>query len=752
MTFSASLRRGAALALAGALVFATPVLFQPVLAPSWGSGPSLLAALLALNLLGGAVGARLAFLPGWGAALGLALALLSPWTSWALDSTSAFPAAALVFATAALAARWTVALLSDPPGSRNLWYALETAGGGACVLGLLVWGFAHQALTGLAHTAGLLAALGAVLSLRLGASRTTDSVSTADAKPESVTPAIRRFLSVPMVLSAWSGFQFFHSEVGWAHHFAQVHANSTLAFGIVALALLTGLPLGALAARRLPDTRALALTALAGGLLLPLSQDWLVSDFGGALSRSAFPWDLLLVSLAVLVPASAATALLYPWLLARLEQPRDLPALMTANLLGGLLGACVAGWISLPLAGLHASLWLPSVGWAVLALLAAPVGRSRLIAGTAAAALSVATWSLWSAPLAPRPDYQVLDRIEGWSGRVELVERGEHTFLLYNGSYALGGTRSVASQAWQARMAMALRPQAQDVFVLGLGTGITAGALPSYPTLRRVRVVELLPQVVELSRRHFGEWTHPLFSDPRFSVQTGDARTTLRDDPERYDLILGDLFLPWLPGAELLMGREHLTSVRDHLRPDGLFVQWLPLFQLTEPAFLDILATARSVFGEVHLFRENHDPSAPLIALVASPPGGSLAAPGASDTLLQTWTGSTSGMTFLEGLPPSTHDNRLVRNIASGGPFPGQPPPHLALTDDLYLDWIVKVFQTRTPDQAASLRSFGPQAWRQAARGFFLQQELVQRQRGNPELADTMAARAAWYATDSTMR
>ncbi|QQS05308.1 MAG: hypothetical protein IPK50_24055 [Fibrobacterota bacterium] len=87
---------------------------------------------------------------GWMAAGLLALVLVSPWTLWALGSASVLPACALVFASSVCSGRWTVDLLTDPPGSRALWYALETVGGVVGVLALLVWGFSHLELSSLA--------------------------------------------------------------------------------------------------------------------------------------------------------------------------------------------------------------------------------------------------------------------------------------------------------------------------------------------------------------------------------------------------------------------------------------------------------------------------------------------------------------------------------------------------------------------------------------------------------------------------
>lgn len=731
MTSIADARRLAALPFAGALAFAAPVLLLPLLAPSFGSGPALLPSLLALHLLGCAVGARWTSLPGWIAATVVGLALLSPWPSLALQAHAPWLGFAMALLCAVAAGRWTVALLSATPSlARPAAYALETAGGILAVGALVTWAFARHDILFLHHALGVATLVGAALS----ATPRKDSTESVQASGILPTRAI-------LALSAWSGFQFFHAEISWSHRLAQVHTNSATAFGIVSLAVLVGMPLGALLSRRLRTLPVLAIAALGASLSLPLLQGSLVDGLAIPTARTDFPWGLLLHTLLALVPAAAGASLLYPWLLERVSGTKALAFLAAANLLGGLGGAVAAGWISLPALGLQTSLWIPSVGWALVVLLTAP-GPRRAVWAVTGIALCLATAISWNETLVPRSDYRVVDRIETWSGRVETVERGEHLFLLYNGSYALGGSRSVASQSWQAQLALALRPKAREVFVLGLGTGITAGALARSPAIHRARVVELLPAVETMARRHFAPWTGPLFSDPRFALETGDARTALRDDPVRYDLILGDLFLPWLPGAELLMGREHFESVRDHLAPGGLFVQWLPLYQIPEASFLDILATASAVFPNVHLFREGHDPRSPMIALVAAAPGATLRGEGSDPAILEFWSGNAASLPELSQREPSELDNRLRLGLGSGGHFPGMPPKEEALDGFRYARWIGDRLLNGPPHLDPDLLAFGPESWRPVVRGWFLQQAFAQRLGGNESLADSLALQA----------
>ena len=121
----------------------------------------------------------------------------------------------------------------------------------------------------------------------------------------------------------------------------------------------------------------------------------------------------------------------------------------------------------------------------------------------------------------------------------------------------------------QGELPMLLHPRPRSVFFLGLGTGITAGAALFHP-VEHVTVAELVPDVAQAARDYFAPFTNGLFSDARAQVVIGDARTVLLADPRRYDVIVGDLFVPWHAGTGSLYTREHFENVRDRLTDDGV--------------------------------------------------------------------------------------------------------------------------------------------------------------------------------------
>jgi spermidine synthase len=203
---------------------------------------------------------------------------------------------------------------------------------------------------------------------------------------------------------------------------------------------------------------------------------------------------------------------------------------------------------------------------------------------------------------------------------VAAVERADgHRAITVNAGYSLGSTSAFIEQANQARIPLHLFPETESICFIGMGTGMSAGAAfhKRFPNVRRVVTCELSPAVVEAA----GKWIPPLltgglFSDPRSTVLIEDGRHFLKATDGRFDMINADLFLPYQRGAGGLYSLDHYQAAARRLNPDGVFVQWLPLYQLTESEFGVIARTMMEVFGEVTMWRNNFVPGSEKVALI----------------------------------------------------------------------------------------------------------------------------------------
>jgi SAM-dependent methyltransferase len=145
-----------------------------------------------------------------------------------------------------------------------------------------------------------------------------------------------------------------------------------------------------------------------------------------------------------------------------------------------------------------------------------------------------------------------------------------------------------------------LHGRAGSALCIGYGSGESAACLVRYG-LQRVDCVEISPEVVETAARFFGHINAGVRPGERARIILMDGRNYLHLTGETYDLILSDPINPLFAENAALYTEEFFRSARDRLRPQGLFLCWLPVY-LPEDAFESILATAARAFAHVTLW------------------------------------------------------------------------------------------------------------------------------------------------------
>jgi spermidine synthase len=438
-------------------------------------------------------------------------------------------------------------------------------------------------------------------------------------------------------LAALSGFTMLALEILFTRMYAQVLQNSVYTFSIILAVFLAALAGGGALARRLcraADPRAAlawllivtgALVALvpAGFELVAGDLDYRHSDLGFGAYLLTVILDTVLVLGAPLVAGGA----IFPLLLKLAEGLREGPGrtigrLAAINTFAGIAGSVAAGFLMLEWLGLWRSLLaLIVLYWAAGALvfpaLRRPVRIAALAGALAAGALLAGPYTGLSAVRVDEEEGEELVEVrEGPLGTVAVVRSGGALQMKVNSSYNLGTSGSTPNQRFQTQLALALHGDARSVYFLGMGTGISAGAALDFP-VERVVVTELDRSIIALSREHFEPWLNGLFEDPRAEVLAEDGRSWLAATDDRYDVIVGDIFLSFKAGVASLYTREHFAEVRESLAPGGLFVQWLPLFDMSEFEFEVIANTMNEVFPQVTLWRRSMSPRFPVYALVA---------------------------------------------------------------------------------------------------------------------------------------
>ena len=163
-----------------------------------------------------------------------------------------------------------------------------------------------------------------------------------------------------------------------------------------------------------------------------------------------------------------------------------------------------------------------------------------------------------------------------------------------------------------------------------------------------------------------------------------DGRHYLSVTKEKYDIINADLFVVYNKGAGVLYTLEHFQSASKRLNPGGIFVQWIPLYQLTKLEFYIIAKTMLEVFPQVTVWCNHFQPWQDAVALVGQNQVAPLFKPGYagpgpekrqvgsaniksntfrpdSNTLLLFYCGNLGGASsFFKDSPLNTEDHPLI--------------------------------------------------------------------------------------------
>jgi predicted membrane-bound spermidine synthase len=138
-------------------------------------------------------------------------------------------------------------------------------------------------------------------------------------------------------------------------------------------------------------------------------------------------------------------------------------------------------------------------------------------------------------------------------------------------------------------------------FVIGFGTGVSAGELAALDWVKEVDVAEISQAVIEAA---------PLFDggnlgaskNPKVTIRRGDAYRTLMRTKGKYDVIVSEPSNPWVSGVEMLYSVEFLEVARSHLARGGVYAQWMHLYALDDETIDIILRNYAAVFPHVSVW------------------------------------------------------------------------------------------------------------------------------------------------------
>ncbi|HET8697832.1 MAG TPA: fused MFS/spermidine synthase, partial [Gammaproteobacteria bacterium] len=435
------------------------------------------------------------------------------------------------------------------------------------------------------------------------------------------------------VAAALSGFTALTAEVLWTRHLSLLIGSTVYAFALILAVFLAGLAAGAAAGAALgrrvePRTAfgvcqwllcpAVAWAAYAIGRSLPY---WPLDVTLPTPPRVALELDVARTAFAVL-PAALLWGASFPLALAAVapsgDARRAVGHLYAANTAGAIAGALLTTFVLVGSIGSRATEQVAIVVAAITAALLFS-GKLRSATGGAwlAAAAAAAVGLAAVVPALPPQlvaygrflptrgrDANVIYVGEGLTASIAVTREPSGLLTYHNQGKTQASTypQDLRLQRMLGHLATLVPERPSSVFVIGLGAGVTAGAVSIDPSVERVVVAEIEPLVPHSAGTYFAEANYGVVTNPKVEIRIDDGRHALAASREKFDAITSDPLDPWVKGAAALYTREFWELCKSHLNEGGVVTVFLQLYESTGDAVKSEIATFFEAFPNGAVF------------------------------------------------------------------------------------------------------------------------------------------------------
>jgi spermidine synthase len=414
-----------------------------------------------------------------------------------------------------------------------------------------------------------------------------------------------------------SGFTALASEVIWTRILTIYIRGSVLGLAVVLSTFLSGIALGSLLSRwvRRPGLVVYGVLFWLIGISSLIAAAAVDAIYQALFPRLISYGGVVVLSVVLMFTTTMLYGMVFPigvqlYTAARRQLGAAVSLLYFVNTVGGALGSLCAGFLFVPLLGLHnAIIVIAFLNFEVAAFL---LLRDRRRATTVLAFSGFA--ALIAAAVLPVTHRYINKAFasgeyvyyrEGNDATVAVVEdaredRPYHA-LLVDGQFVAGtqGAMEIDSKLL-AHIPLLVHPHPQTALTVGFGAGGTSFSMLEHG-LERVDVVEIEPAVVA-ANQFFLDLNFDVIHNPRLRVILEDARNYLLLTKTRYDVISTDVTNIRYRSNSSLYTREYFALLQSRLAPGGVAAAWIPLSELTERDLQTLLRTFQDVFPHTTLW------------------------------------------------------------------------------------------------------------------------------------------------------
>jgi spermidine synthase len=442
---------------------------------------------------------------------------------------------------------------------------------------------------------------------------------------------------------ATSGFVSMIYEVAWTRALTAMIGSSTYAFSIMLVTFLVGIALGSSIAVKWRNAGLRLLGVIQLGIALGavlfllgyLIAPYMLLGLLRALSYT-FPAimtsqfivcaSLMIFATVCMGAAMPVASQIYSNKLTVLG--RSIGNVYSVNTLGAIAGSLAAGFVLLPLLGTErtilAGLFVNSAMAALI--LSAPKAHRRpnlaqwgAIALLIVAALSMRGGIFWSRNALDRgilvyarsfdarpeltisENYQDTDVVyfkDGNNATISVRKGEDYVGLRTNGKVDASNKADMMTQLMVGYLPILYHPTPRSTMIIGYGGGVTVGAAAAFKEVEEIDCLEI-EQAVIGAGPEFKEFNRKSYENPKVHIMYNDARNYMNVTRKQYDVIISEPSNPWIAGVASLFTSEFYERAAQVLKPDGVFAQWIQLYELDPSDLRMVLREFQEKFPHV---------------------------------------------------------------------------------------------------------------------------------------------------------
>lgn len=568
---------------------------------------------------------------------------------WLAASILIMPQSILLGMTFPLMSAGIIRRFPDTPGgSIAMLYFTNSIGAAIGVLASGFWLIKLVGLPGTILSAGLLNIVLAVTVWML--IRLDPTPNTAPIQSEQTAGKKSSLKQIFLLAAFITGAASFIYEISWIRMLSLVLGATTHSFELMLSAFITGLAFGGLWIKRRIDRIATPIrfsgyVQLIMGILALLTipvyassfhwMEWLLQALDKTdAGYTSYSFASHAIALSVMLPTTFMAGMTLPLftyvLINRGHGESSIGQIYAANTVGAIVGVLVAVHIGLPILGLKGLIIVGAmldIGLGLVLLSKEPVGRTRSFELTTAAVVGLGALVLTTAtahldPMllisgvyrngstaSPEGD-KVIFYQDGKTASVSLLASHNGMVVLStNGKPdasiqfdpSMQYSTDEITMAIAGTLPLAYMPHAKQIANIGMGSGLTTHVMLAHDGIEKVDTIEIEAAIVAAAAG-YGDFVERAYTDPRSEIHIEDAKTFFSLQNNVYDIIIAEPSNPWVSGVASLFSTEFYGTITRHLQSDGLFVQWIQLYEFNDQLAESILKALSDNFSDYVIY------------------------------------------------------------------------------------------------------------------------------------------------------